>query len=435
MKIFFQNFGCKVNSFELEAIKQSAIADGHSEVFSPEQADAAVINTCAVTGEAARKCKNAAKSVRLHNPHCCVAVMGCLPQAFTDESNTADYFDVVVGSKNKGEVIGAIEKFLSDGKKISLLESFSVGDKIEPLTVSKSEDRTRAVLKIEDGCDMYCSYCIIPYARGHVRSKSLEDIRREAGILAENGHKEIVLVGINLCCYGKDLGLRLSDAVKAVNMIDGIERIRLGSLEPEMITDDDIKEFSKCKKLCGHFHLSLQSGCDKTLKSMRRKYLTNDYLRIVNGLRATFENCSITTDVMVGFPGETEEDFLKSLEFVKSIGFASVHVFPYSARTGTAAAKYPDQIPAVQKRKRAETMRKQALLSQQDFLNSQVGTRQKVIFERESDPEYHQGHTENYTLVKVLRKNPKNKLHKHSFYVRIKKADGNFCIGEIEDEI
>lgn len=435
MNIFYINFGCKVNSYELESIKENAALSGHSEAADIESADAVIINTCTVTSEASRKCKNAAKSVRLHNPKCCIAIIGCFPQAFEEGLFKQSFFDVAVGTKNKTKVVYYIDEFFNTGNKIIAVDKFSSNDRFEKISVEKSESKTRAILKIEDGCNMFCSYCIIPYARGRVRSKSLDDIKKEAEALAKNGHKEIVLVGINLCCYGSDLkNVSLSDAVSVVNEVQGVERIRLGSLEPEMITDEEIEKLKKSEKLCGHFHLSLQSGCDKTLKAMNRRYTANDYRMLVNKLRAQFENASVTTDIMVGFPGETEKDFKESLEFVREIGFASAHVFPYSVRKGTRAAEMGGQIPQDVKKQRAAVMRETVKASEIKFLNSQVSRLSQVVFERDEGLAYHHGHTENYTPVRVLKGNVKNNLHKKSFYVRIVGVEDDFCLGEIEDD-
>lgn len=435
MNIFYINFGCKVNSYELESIKEKAAQSGHSESADVESADAVIINTCTVTSEASRKCRNAAKSVRLHNKKCCIALIGCFPQAFEENLMQQSFFDVAVGTKNKTNAVYYIEEFFKTGKRVIAVDVFSSNDSFEKMSVEKSESKTRAILKIEDGCNMFCSYCIIPYARGRVRSKSLSDIKKEAETLAKNGHKEIVLVGINLCCYGNDLkNVSLSDAVSAVNEIQGVERIRLGSLEPEMMKDEEIEKLKKSEKLCGHFHLSLQSGCDKTLKAMNRRYTANDYRKLVNKLRAEFENASITTDIMVGFPGETAEDFQESLEFVREIGFASAHVFPYSVRKGTRAAEMGGQVPQSVKKQRAAVMREAVRISEREFLNSQISRLSKVIFERDEGLDYHHGHTENYTPVRVSKRNVKNNLHKKSFYVRIVGAENDFCLGEIEDD-
>lgn len=435
MNIFYINFGCKVNSYELESIKENAALSGHRESADIESADAVIINTCTVTGEASRKCKNAAKSVRLHNPKCCIALIGCFPQAFEEDLFQQSFFDVAVGTKNKTNVINYINEFFNTGKKVIAVDGFSSNDSFEKISVEKSESKTRAILKIEDGCNMFCSYCIIPFARGRVRSKSLEDIKKEASTLAKNGHKEIVLVGINLCCYGSDLkDVSLSDAVSAVNAIPEVERIRLGSLEPELMTDEEIARLKKSEKLCGHFHLSLQSGCDRTLKAMNRRYTANDYRMLVNKLRTQFENASVTTDIMVGFPGETDEDFKESLDLVREICFASAHVFPYSVRKGTRAAEMGGQVPQSVKKQRAAVMREAVRESEIKFLNSQISKLSRVIFERDEGLDFHHGHTENYTPVRVPKRNVKNNLHKKSFYVRIVRAENDFCLGEIEDD-
>ena len=434
MKILYLNFGCKVNSYELEAIKQKALISGHTETDDIKAADAVIINSCTVTSQASRKCKNAAKSARLHNPLCCIALIGCFSQAFKNDVCGLEYIDVILGSKDKLSVIELIEEYLKTGNRQISVNDFTKSDNFEKMSISKGSLKTRAELKIEDGCDMYCSYCIIPFARGHIRSKNLNDIKDEASALADSGHKEIVLTGINLCCYGRDLnGITLSDAVKVVNDTYGIERIRLSSLEPELMTDSEIDKLKACEKLCGHFHLSLQSGCDKTLKAMNRRYTCDEYASLVTKLRNSFDNAAITTDIMVGFPGETDEDFLCSLEFVKKIGFSSMHIFPYSRRKGTVAYKSVGQVPEQIKKQRAKIMREIAKKLQNDFLKTQSGTLQRVIFERESDPEYHCGHTDNYTKVKVLRKKPENNLHKKSFYVRIVDIKDDYCLGEIED--
>ncbi|MCD7727227.1 MAG: tRNA (N(6)-L-threonylcarbamoyladenosine(37)-C(2))-methylthiotransferase MtaB [Ruminococcus sp.] len=435
MNIYYINFGCKVNAYELEAIKELAESLGHSEVSDVSLADAVIINSCTVTGEASRKCKNAAKSARLHNKNACVAIIGCFPQAFKQSLLSQGYFDVAVGTKNKASVINYIEQFLKTRKRIIAVDEFAPSDTFEQMRVCRSDSKTRAVLKIEDGCNMFCSYCIIPFARGRVRSRSLEEIKSEAIKLADHGHKEIVLVGINLCCYGKDLqNTTLADAVRVVNDIPQIERIRLGSIEPEMLDDNEIAKLKGCEKLCGHFHLSLQSGCDKTLKAMNRRYTTKQYKTLVKKLRAEFENASITTDIMVGFPGETDEDFNQSLEFVKDISFASAHIFPYSVREGTKAAGMPGQVSPEIKKQRTAKMKEITDACKNEFLRSQVSKLQRVIFERDEGLDYHRGHTENYTPVRVPKIDIQSNLHKKSFCVRIVEARDDFCLGEIEDD-
>ena len=286
-------------------------------------------------------------------------------------------------------------------------------------------------MKIQDGCGMFCTYCIIPYSRGNFRSKPPEDIVSEAKAFAEAGYREIVLAGINLSFYGVDLGKRLADAVEAVCGIDGIERVRLSSIEPEMITTDDIQRLAAQEKLCPHFHLSLQSGCGRILKSMNRRYLPEDYEKLVDQLRDSFEDCSITTDIMVGFPGETEEEHRESVEFAQKIGFARAHIFPYSRRSGTPAADMENQISGEVKRRRASEMDRAMCLCREEFLQSQVGKVFPVLFEREKEDGIHHGYTPNYTKVKILTKYSDKSLRNRIFYVKIIGSEKDCCIGEI----
>lgn len=281
---------------------------------------------------------------------------------------------------------------------------------------------------------MFCTYCIIPYSRGRFRSKPINKLKEEAEKLAASGYQEIVLVGINLSFYGIEYKLRLADAVETICAVNGIKRVRLGSLEPEMINDEDIRRLAAQPKFCPQFHLSLQSGCDKTLKEMNRRYTTDDYAELVQKLRDNFDNCAITTDVMVGFPNETEEDFKQSVEFVKKINFAKVHVFPYSQRKGTPAAVFENQIPTSQKNIRAKIMSEAAEESRQKFLQSQSGLIFPVLFEREKADKIPHGYTPNYTLVKIFTKNLGKSLRNQIFYVKIERIENDYCVGEIVSE-
>ncbi|MDE7279809.1 MAG: MiaB/RimO family radical SAM methylthiotransferase, partial [Oscillospiraceae bacterium] len=284
---------------------------------------------------------------------------------------------------------------------------------------------------IQDGCNMFCSYCIIPYSRGGFRSKPLDSIVSEVSALAAAGYREVVLTGINLSFYGVDLGLRLADAVEAVCEVECIERVRLGSIEPEVISADDIKRFAEHKKLCPQFHLSLQSGCDKTLKAMNRRYSSADYENIVKLLRTNFENCAITTDIMVGFPDETDDDFAESMKFAEKISFAKTHIFPYSRRKGTPAAEMEGQIPEEIKHYRAAKMSEAMKMHRKNFLQSQVGTISTVLFEREKSDGFPHGYTPNYTPVKISKKNHNISLRNRIFYVKIIGLDEDRCLGEI----
>lgn len=293
------------------------------------------------------------------------------------------------------------------------------------------QKKTRAFLKIQDGCNQFCTYCIIPKARGRICSKPIEDIKKEISILAENGYKEVVLVGINLSFYGKEFGLRLIDAIETACSVEGIERVRLGSLEPEIISDEDIKRMSKQKKLCPQFHLSLQSGCDKTLRAMNRHYTCEEYEKIVCKLRSAFKNCAITTDIMVGFPDETDEDFQKSCEFVKKIKFSQSHIFPYSRREGTVAFNMENQVDESVKTERVKKMLEITEESRIEFMNSHINGVYPVLFEREQSPEYHNGHTPDYLFIKVLKKSYEKDLRNQIFYVKIDKIENDCCIGHI----
>lgn len=436
MTVYLYTFGCKVNHYETQSLKESMKKKGFSIDDDYTNADIAIVNSCTVTGQSNLKCRQLLHKIKRENPSSILVLTGCFPQAYKEEVKDFDFCDIICGSSNKMEIPSLINDYLENKQQIIKINEHTKTEKIESTFVNHYENNTRANLKIQDGCDQYCSYCIIPFARGHIRSKPLDEIKSEVLALALSGHKEIVLVGINLCCYGKDLGddIRLVDAIEAACSIDGIERVRLSSIEPEMILDDDIERMSKQDKLCPHFHLSLQSGCDKTLKEMNRKYNSSEYRELCKKLRNAFEDCSITTDVMVGFPGETDEDFNKSLEFVKSIGFSKVHIFPYSIREGTIAGKRSDQINGKVKKKRAKLMAQATDEKSLKFLNNQIGKVLPILFERESEQKYYQGHSPNYTFVKILRENDKKSLRNQILCVKIIKAEKNHCIGEFVEK-
>lgn len=450
MKIYYYTLGCKVNFYEAEALKERLELAGHIATKCITDAEVAIVNSCTVTGQANLKCRQVLHKIRKQNKSCILVLTGCFPQAFEDEVKAFDFCDIICGTANKMNIPDLIDDYISadniDGegkhKQIIRIKRHSKADKIENMSISGYEDKTRANVKIQDGCDQYCSYCIIPFARGHIRSKNLDEIKKEITDLAKSGHKEVVLVGINLCCYGKDLGdgksIKLADAVETACSVEGIERVRLGSIEPEMISDEDIERMSRLKKLCPHFHLSLQSGCDKTLKEMNRKYTTFEYETLCKKLRKSFPDCAVTTDIMVGFPGESDEDFSQSLAFVKKMKFAKVHIFPYSMRDGTLAAKRTDQIDGKTKESRAKAMETVCMNSSFEFLRSQVGKIYPVLFEKEKSMDFYEGHTPNFVIVKIPRKSnktPQNSLRKQILYVKIEKAEKNYCIGSIADDL
>ncbi|WP_124098721.1 tRNA (N(6)-L-threonylcarbamoyladenosine(37)-C(2))-methylthiotransferase MtaB [Ruminococcus sp. Marseille-P6503] len=433
MNVFYYTFGCKVNQYETENIRERLNKLGFGETGEIALAQICVINTCTVTAQSDSKCRQLIRRIKKENPACILAVTGCLPQAFPQDVQALSQCDIITGTKNKTALPELIMRYLSDGRRIVDIEEHSRNDRIEEMTNTFVEGKTRAYIKIQDGCDMHCSYCIIPKARGHIRSKPAEDIASEAARLSASGHKEIILTGINLCCYGRDFkdGTRLIDAVEAVCSVKGDFRVRLGSMEPEMISDEDIASMSRLEKLCGQFHLSLQSGCSKTLRLMNRHYEAEEYALLCEKLRKHFPGCAITTDIMVGFPQETDEDFQESLDFVRKIGFADAHIFPYSRRSGTAADRLSGQLDNYTKRKRAAEMSAVCAETKKAYLSSQIGKVRRVLFEKESSPDFHQGHTAEYVLVKIPRTSQEITLKRRFFDAEIIAAEDNFCIGRI----
>lgn len=421
--------GCKVNKYESQIMSENMQQNGYVLSQDKEKADITIINTCTVTSVSDSKNKKLVRRIRRANPNGVIVLTGCMPQAFPDDTELFDGCDIVLGNSARAELVPAIEQYLESKTQLILIKEHNRKDeKFEKMSIKSFDDRTRAFIKIEDGCNRFCSYCIIPYARGAVRSKPIEDLKNEVIALTENGYKEIVLVGINLSAYGQDLGLHLLDAVKTVCEVDAVKRVRLGSIEPEMLDKESIEKLALQEKLCPQFHLSLQSGCDDTLRRMNRHYNSAEYAEIVHNLRNAFKNSSITTDVMVGFVGETEEEFEKSLKFVTDIYFAKVHVFPYSRRKGTVADRADNHIPQEIKDKRSKIMIEAVEKSRKEFLHSQVGLTEEVLFETMRSNDYCEGYTKNYTPVHV--KTTEN-LCGQILKVKITKAEDDFCIGEL----
>lgn len=421
--------GCKVNQYESQAMKESLIRNGFTISENKENADITVINTCTVTSVSDAKNRKIIHKTRRNNPDGIIVLTGCMPQAFPQDSDTFRDCDIVLGNYARNDLVPALKQYFDSHRQIIMIrENQTKSPKYEKLSVSDFGEHTRAFVKIEDGCNRFCTYCIIPYARGRVRSKSLEDLKLEIQQLAENGYREVVLVGINLSAYGQDIGNTLCDAVEAVCSNKNILRVRLGSLEPEQMDEQAIQRLSKQSKLCPQFHLSLQSGCDDTLMRMNRHYDTALYSQIVENLRKAFDNCAITTDVMVGFPGETEEEFEKSVDFVKKTGFAKVHVFPYSRRKGTVADKAPNQINEKVKGERSKIMISVTDNSKTEFLQSQKGLVEQVLFETMKNDEYCEGYTKNYTPVHVY---TKDNLCGKILSVKITEVCKDYCLGEL----
>ncbi|MDF2568067.1 MAG: mtaB [Oscillospiraceae bacterium] len=430
MRAAFYTLGCKVNQYETEILMGQFALNGFDIVSCEDEADVYIVNSCTVTSSGDKKTRQSLRKFKRNNPSAVIALTGCYPQAFPDIEKAIPEADIITGSYNRSSLVPHVKRFLQNREKITDITPHQKGESFEKMSASKFLDHTRAFVKIEDGCDRYCSYCIIPTARGPIRSKLLSDIKDELIGLAENGYKEVVLVGINLSSYGKDLGLRLIDAIELACDIDGIERVRLGSLEPELLTDKDIIRMSKQPKFCPQFHLSLQSGCDETLSRMNRHYDTAEYQRIVTNLRNHFENASITTDIMVGFPGETQEEFQKSIDFSKTIGFAKAHVFAYSKREGTVAARMQNQIDRKTKEQRSAQMIETTNQTKQAFLDSQTGTVQPVLFETMKSNDVYEGYTPNYTPVVV--KSSVNLCGKIK-YVKLISVENEHCIGEMSE--
>ena len=428
MKVKFVTLGCKVNQVESEAMREALLAAGFQEAAGGETADVVVVNSCTVTATSDQKARQALRREKKRNPGAVAVLTGCWPQAFPQEAQEFLEADVVLGTARRGDLVPRLLEYLSTKQRVVDIAPHQKGEKFEKLSISAMHGRTRAFVKIEDGCDRFCSYCIIPYARGRVRSKPLEDIREEAARLGEAGYKEVVLTGINLPAYGKDLGGDLCDAVEAACAAPGILRVRLGSLEPEQLTPPVIARLAAQEKLCPQFHLSLQSGCDETLRRMNRHYTTAEYRQIVGDLRKAFPNCAVTTDIMVGFAGETEEEFGESLAFAKEIAFAKVHVFAYSRRPGTRAYDMPGQVPNREKERRSREMIAATLETQRAFFAAQTGRVEEVLFEQERDRNVYEGYTRNYTPVRVASAAP---LQGQIRQVRLTQALEDFCLGEL----
>ena len=363
--------------------------------------DVCIINSCTVTAVSDAKCRKLIHRIRRENPSCIIVLTGCMPQAFPDDSILFEGCDIVLGNTLRKQIVPALYEYLQTRERILLIRQHEKDERFEPMELHSFCERTRAFIKIEDGCNRFCTYCIIPYARGRVRSKSVEDIQKEAEALAQNGFRELVLVGINLSAYGQDIDSDICAAVKAVCDVDGIDRVRLGSIEPERMTRETLLTLSKEKKFCPHFHLSLQSGCDETLKRMKRHYTADEYRAIVKNIREIFENPSITTDIMVGFAGESDEEFVSSLRFVDDIGFARAHVFSYSRRKGTKADLMDDQVPESVKNERSRIMIRHTDEKQREFLCSQTSRILPVLFETIDRDGFFEGYTMNYVKVKV----------------------------------
>lgn len=410
-KAALHNLGCKVNSYETEAMTQLLKKAGYEIVSFQDQADVYIINTCSVTNMADRKSRQMLHKAKKQNPNAVVVATGCYVQTATEKVAQDLSIDLVVGNNRKKDIVEIlneyyVEKEAGEQVKEEYVIDINHTDEYEDLEISTVTEHTRAHLKIQDGCNNFCSYCIIPYARGRIRSRTMERIKAELERLSASGFKEIVLTGINLSCYD-DNGKKLIDVIEMADNVNGIERIRLGSLDPEVVTEDFVERLGKVKKICPHFHFSLQSGCDKTLKAMNRHYTSDEYYEKCQLIRKYIDNPAFTTDVIVGFPGETEEDYISSREFVKKVKFAELHVFKYSKRDGTVAAKMPNQIDEKIKTLRSEDLIKTGEELTKEFRQAKIGQDTTVLFEEKillDNKEYWVGHTVDYIKIAVPEK-------------------------------
>lgn len=396
MNIAFYTLGCKVNQYETQVIREAFESKGYKTVPTSAPFDVLVINSCTVTAESDRKTRQALHRFRKNNPNAVIVLTGCMVQAFSERTKALDGADIILGNTDVLKTVSSVEKFLNDGEPIFYVGEHKRTERFNTPSITEFAERTRAYMKIEDGCDRFCTYCIIPTARGWVRSKPIAEIKAEAEELAKNGFVEVVLVGINLTSYGKGEDMDICDAVDAVCAAQGIKRVRLGSLEPDHITDEMLARFKAQPKFCPQFHLSLQSGCDKTLARMNRHYDTAFYRDLVERIRKIFPDAAITTDIMVGFAGESEQEFEDSLAFAKEIGFAKAHIFAYSRREGTVAYGLPNQVSNAQKSERSRRMIDATKSTEEAFLDARIGSVEEVLFETGTE-----GYTKNYCRVKL----------------------------------
>lgn len=403
-KAALHNLGCKVNAYELEAMQQMLEKAGYDIVPFEPGADIYVINTCTVTNIADRKSRQMLHKAKKMNPDAIVVAVGCYAQVRGEELEKDPAIDLVIGSNRKEDLIRELEQFRSSGEKQLDTSDWSVDRMYENLQIDRTEEHTRAFIKVQDGCNQFCSYCIIPYARGRVRSRRIPDVREEVVRLAASGVREIVVTGIHLCSYGRDMGEGedLVALLRAIHDVSGIERIRLGSLEPGSMSENVIRSLSGLRKVCPHFHLSLQSGCARTLRDMNRHYTPEQFMEVVRLLRKYYEHPAITTDIITGFPGETEEDFEESRRFVSEVHFFETHIFPYSRREGTRAAAMKEQNTEAVKKQRGAVLRETDIRRRKEFLNYYIGRPVEVLFEEQIELEgrkYWTGHGREYQKI------------------------------------
>ena len=433
MKVAFATLGCRVNTYESEAMTEKFVREGYEVVDFNEMADVYVVNTCSVTNMGDKKSRQIIGRARRQNPEAIIAVVGCYAQIAPTEVSGIEGVDVVLGSRNKGEIVYYVNKARDEGKQQVKVGTVLKNKVFEDLKIEEYNNKTRAFLKIQDGCNRFCAYCLIPYTRGSVCSKDPKKVLDEIRSLAEHGFKEIILSGIHTASYGLDLDseITLVDLLEEIEKLDGIERVRIGSIEPAFFTPEVIEKIRNMKKLCPQFHLSLQSGCNATLKRMNRRYTAEEYERIVNILRENIKDVSITTDVIVGFPGETEEEFNETYEFLKRIKLTKTHVFKYSPREGTKAATMPNQLDGTVKDKRSKALIELNDKNEGDFTRFIVGRVMDVLIEQpvKGKDDVYEGYTRNYVKVEV--KGIEENLKGQIVNCKIEEALGDYAVATL----
>lgn len=428
----FITLGCKVNQYETNAMTQKFIEEGYKVIEENNEEiipDICIINTCTVTNMSDRKSRHMLRKMKEKNTDTIVVAVGCYAQVAKQELSKIEEIDLVLGNNEKVEIVKYVEEFLEQRQKKVETEDVMQSRKFSEFGDITFSEKTRAVIKVQDGCDRFCSYCIIPYARGRVRSRKPESIISEITKIAKNGIKEVVITGIHIASYGKDFkeDYQLIDLLEEINEIEGIQRIRLGSIEPLLITEEFVTRLKKLEKICHHFHLSLQSGCDGTLKRMNRRYTTEQFEKIVKILRNAYEDVNLTTDIIVGFPGETEEEFSKTFEFLKRVKFYKMHVFKYSPRKGTKAAVMENQVSGNIKEERSKKLIELSNKNEIEYNNKYIGKEVEVLFEEKKDGIY-KGHTQNYIMIYCeTNENLENKIKK----VLCKELEGDFIIADL----
>ena len=432
-RVAFYTLGCKVNQYETEAMAEAFENAGYEQVGFDKAADVYVINTCTVTGLSARKSRQAIRRARQLNSSAIVAAVGCYPQTAKEEVENLPEVDIIAGTEDRLKIPAYVEAFRAGKGKISVVGNIMKNRSFENLKIERYKDRTRAFLKIQEGCSQFCSYCIIPYARGPIRSRPPEEVLKEVGKLAEAGFKEVVLSGIHIASYGKDLGqIRLLELVSRIHEMKGIDRIRIGSIEPTMITEEFAATAARLEKLCPHYHISLQSGCDETLARMNRRYTSAEYKKAVELLRTFIADVAVTTDVMVGFPGETDDEFERTYEFLADIKFAKMHVFKFSPRMGTPAASFERQVAGTVKEDRSAKVLELSERCALEYNNNFIGRILPVLYEQEvkGSKGIYEGLTPNY--IRVISKG-NNSIMGNISMSRLLKAEGDHILGETAD--